>query len=224
MADKCTIPVIDLHNLPNQLPELISACENWGCFRLINHHEILSTKLMLEMKKVVRSLLDLPVEIKRRSSDAIAGSGYMAPSAKNPLYETLALYDMARSGDVERFCQELDATHDQREIIMRYAEAVHELFMRIAKKLAEGLGVKRGDIGFENWPCEFRFNKYNFIPESVGSPGVQLHTDSAFLTILQDDESVGGLEVMDKTGKFITINPWPDTLLVNLGDMATVRL
>ncbi|PWA43750.1 flavanone 3-hydroxylase [Artemisia annua] len=222
MADKCTIPVIDLHNLPNQLPELISACENWGCFRLINHHKILSTKLMLEMKTVVRSLLDLPVEIKRRSSDVIAGSGYMSPSAKNRLYEALGLYDMAKSGDVERFCQELDATRDQREIIMRYAEAVHELCMRLVKKLAEGLGVKREDIGFENWPCEFRFNKYNFIPESVGSPGVQLHTDSAFLTILQDDESVGGLEVLDKTGKFITVNPWPDTLLVNLGDMAMV--
>ncbi|KAM0047654.1 putative oxoglutarate/iron-dependent dioxygenase, isopenicillin N synthase [Helianthus debilis subsp. tardiflorus] len=34
-------------------------------------------------------------------------------------------------------------------------------------------------------------------------------TDSGFLTILQYDEGVGGLEVMD-------------TLLVNLGDMATV--
>ena len=107
---------------------------------------------------------------------------------------------------------------------MRYAEAVHELFMRIVNKLAEGLGVKRGDIGFENWPCEFRFNKYNFIPESVGSLGVQLHTDSGFLTILQDDESVGCLEVIDKTGEFITFNPWPDILLVNLGDMATVLL
>ena len=107
---------------------------------------------------------------------------------------------------------------------MRYAEAVHELFMRIVNKLAEGLGVKRGDIGFENWPCQFRINKYNFIPESVGSLGVQLHTDSGFLTILQDDESVGGLEVIDKTGEFITFNPWPDILLVNLGDMATVLL
>nr|GEV08410.1 2-oxoglutarate-dependent dioxygenase DAO-like [Tanacetum cinerariifolium] len=221
MADKCSIPVIDLQNLPNQLPEVISACENWGCFRLINHHEILSTKLMFDMKTGVRSLLDLPVEIKRRNSNVIAGSGYMAPSVKNPLYEALGLYDMSKSGDVERFCEELDATPHQREIIMRYAEAVDELFIRIARNLAEGLGVKV-DIGFENWPCQFRINKYNFTPESVGSPGVQLHADSGFLTILQDDEGVGGLEVMDKSGKFITVHPWPNTLLVNLGDMATL--
>lgn len=130
MVDKCTIPVFDLHNLPNQLPELISACENWGCFRLINNHEILSTKLMLEMKTVVRSLLDLPAEIKRRSSEAIAGSGYMAPNAKNPLYETLALYDMAESGDVERFFQELDATRDQRLVFV--LGTVMELWIFVA--------------------------------------------------------------------------------------------
>ena len=44
-----------------------------------------------------------------------------------------------------------------------------------------------------------------------------------FLTILQDDESVGGLEVMDNYCDFIPIKPWPGTLFVNLGDMVTVR-
>ncbi|KAI3798699.1 hypothetical protein L1987_33977 [Smallanthus sonchifolius] len=58
--------------------------------------------------------------------------------------------------------------------------------------------------------------------ESVGSPGVQIHTDSGFLTILQDDDGVGGLEVMNMSGEFIPVDPWPDTLIVNLGDMATV--
>ncbi|MFS8007627.1 putative flavanone 3-dioxygenase [Helianthus anomalus] len=51
-----------------------------------------------------------------------------------------------------------------------------------------------------------------------------MHTDSGFLTILQDDEGVGGLEVMNKSGDFVPVDPWPGTLLVNLGDMATVRL
>lgn len=106
---------------------------------------------------------------------------------------------------------------------MRYAGAVHDLFMGIVGKLAEGLGAKSENIGFENWPCQFRINKYHFTPESVGSPGVQIHTDSGFLTILQDDEGVGGLEVMNSSGEFIAVDPWPGTLLVNLGDMATVR-
>ncbi|MFS8010115.1 putative flavanone 3-dioxygenase [Helianthus anomalus] len=64
-------------------------------------------------------------------------------------------------------------------------------------------------------------NKYHFTHES-GVPGINTHTDSGFLTILQDDEAVCGLEVMNKSGDFISIDPWPGTLLVNIGDMATV--
>ncbi|KAI3704463.1 hypothetical protein L1987_74683 [Smallanthus sonchifolius] len=222
MAAQCSIPVIDLLDFPNQSSKLIAASEDWGCFRLINYHDVLPATLMSDMKAVVRSLFDLPVEIKRRNLDVITGSGYMAPTAKNPLYEALGLYDMASRVDVDKFCSQLDVSPHQRETIMKYAEAVHELFVRIGKKLAESLGAKSENIGFENWPCQFRINKYHFTPESVGTSGVQIHTDSGFLTILQDDESVGGLEVMNKSSEFVPVDPWPDTLLVNLGDMATV--
>ncbi|KAK2967151.1 hypothetical protein RJ640_026542 [Escallonia rubra] len=196
------IPVIDLQDFPAQSPELVKACEEWGCFRIVNHGNILPATLMSEMKRVVGSLLDLPPEIKRRNTDVIAGSGYMAPSQINPLYEALGLYDMA----------------SYQATIVRYAQAVHELIMDIGRKLAEGLGL--AGVSFEGWPCQFRINKYNFTPETVGSSGVQIHTDSGFLTILQDDEGVGGLEVMDKSGTFVAVDPWPGTLLLNLGDMA----
>ncbi|CAH1437080.1 unnamed protein product [Lactuca virosa] len=46
--------------------------------------------------------------------------------------------------------------------------------------------------------------------------------DSGFLTIIQDDEGVGGLEVTTNSGEFFAVDPWPGTLFVNLGDMATV--
>ncbi|KAD5960738.1 hypothetical protein E3N88_12210 [Mikania micrantha] len=205
MAAQRNIPVIDLLDFPNQSSKLVAASEEWGCFRLINYHDVLPATLMADMKTVVRSLLDLPAEIKQRNLDVITGSGYMAPSAKNPLYEALGLYDMASPRDVDNFCSQLDASPHQRETIMRYAEGVHELFMSIGKNLAESLGVKSENIGIENWPCQFRINKYNFTPDSVGSPGVQIHTDSGFLTILQDDEEVGGLEVMDHSGEFIPL-------------------
>ncbi|KAA8547627.1 hypothetical protein F0562_004056 [Nyssa sinensis] len=105
-----------------------------------------------------------------------------------------------------------------RETIVRYAQAIHELAMDIGQKLAEGMGLAA--VWFQGWPCQFRINKYNFTPETVGSSGVQIHTDSGFLTILQDDENVGGLEVMDKSGAFVAVEPLPGTLLVNLGDIA----
>ncbi|KAK9053953.1 hypothetical protein SSX86_025028 [Deinandra increscens subsp. villosa] len=225
---QCKIPVIELLDFPNQSSKLMAASEELGCFRLVNFHDVLPATLMSDMKAVVRYLFDLPAEIKRRNVDVITGSGYVTPSGKNPLseknplYEALGVYDMASCRDVDKFCTQLDASPPQRETIMKYAEAVHELFIRIGKKLAKSLGVKMENTGLENWPCQFRINKYHFTPNSVGSLGVQIHTDSGFLTILQDDDEVGGLEVMDSSGEFIHVDPWPDTLLVNLGDMATI--
>lgn len=107
-----------------------------------------------------------------------------------------------------------------RETIEMYAEAIHELAIDLGRMLAKSMGLA-SDL-FKGWPCQFRINKYNFTPETVGSSGVQIHTDSGFLTILQDDENVGGLEVMDKSGAFVSVDPWVGTLLVNLGDVAKV--
>ncbi|KAJ0468769.1 putative gibberellin 2-beta-dioxygenase [Helianthus annuus] len=222
MATECSIPVIDLQDFPNQSSKLIAACEEWGCFRLLNHHEVLPVTLMSEMKAVVKSLFDSPVEIKRRNVDVIPGSGYMAPTTKKQLLEALGVYEMTSLRDLDEFCSQLDVSPHQRETIIRYTEAVHELFVGIGKKFAEGLGAKTENIGIEKWSYLFKMNKYHFTPESVGLPGINTHTDSGFLTILQDDEGIGGLEVMNKSGDFIPVAPWPNTLLVNIGDMANV--
>ncbi|XP_004287697.1 PREDICTED: 2-oxoglutarate-dependent dioxygenase DAO-like [Fragaria vesca subsp. vesca] len=212
------IPVIDLNQFPDseEYKKLREASVEWGCFRLVNHKIPLT--LMSEMKKVVRSLLDLPMEVKKRNTDVIAGSGYMAPSEINPLYEALGLYDLGSSQAIQNFCSQLEASSYQREVIEKYAEATYEQIVDIGHKLAESLGVGSGFM--KEWACQFRINKYNFIPESIGSSGVQIHTDSGFLTILQDDENVGGLEVMDKSGVFVPVDPCPGTLIVNLGDVA----
>lgn len=98
---------------------------------------------------------------------------------------------------------------------------MHALLLDMGRKLAKSMGLET-DIFKDYWPCQFRINKYHFTPQFIGSSGVQIHTDSGFLTILQDDENVGGLEVMNKNGEFVAVDPWPGTLLLNLGDVATV--
>ncbi|KAL0406600.1 UNVERIFIED_CONTAM: 2-oxoglutarate-dependent dioxygenase DAO [Sesamum latifolium] len=214
-----TIPTIDFQDFPSQSQKLIQASVELGCFRLINHS--IPWALMAEMKATVRALFDLPMEIKQKNRDVIAGSGYVAPSNANPLYEALGLYYMGSPEDVHEFCSQLDASPSQRETIAKYSEAVYNLAMDIGRTLCESMGLDM-DL-FKGWTCQFRVNKYNFTPESVGSSGVQIHTDSGFLTILQDDECVGGLEVMDeKSGEFVSVDPLPGSILVNFGDIAKV--
>ncbi|KAM1174127.1 hypothetical protein ACFX13_027374 [Malus domestica] len=213
-----TIPAIDLKKFPEaeEYRKLREASETWGCFRLVNH--MIPPALMSEMKSVARSLLDLPMEIKKQNKDGITGSGYLAPSIVNPFYESLGFYDLGLRQALDSFCSQLNASSYQREVIEKYAQAVCEQIVDIGQKLAESLGLADNDY-LKGWPCQFRINKYTFTPESVGSTGLRSHTDPGFLTILQDDEIVGGLEVMDKSGTFVAVDPCPGTLLVILGDV-----
>ncbi|KAM2639598.1 hypothetical protein FF1_026715 [Malus domestica] len=214
-----TIPAIDLKKFPEaeEYRKLREASETWGCFRLVNH--MIPPALMSEMISVVRSLLDLPMEIKKQNKEVIAGSGYLAPSKVNPIYESLGFHDLGSRQALDSFCSQLNASSYQREVIEKYAQAVCEQIVDIGQKLTESLGLADSDY-LKGWPCQFRINKYTFTSESVGSLGLRSHTDSGFLTILQDDEIVGGLEVMDKSGAFVAVDPCPGTLLVNLGDVA----
>ncbi|KAK4280128.1 hypothetical protein QN277_011794 [Acacia crassicarpa] len=221
----CNIPVIDLQESADKQHEmkkkLREACEEWGCFRVTNHG--VASSLMGEMKKVARTLHDLPLELKMRNTDVTSGSGYMPPSAANPLYEGLGLSDMASSEAIQTFCSHLDASPHQRKVIETYSKEVHKLLMGIAEKMGESLGLEEGvEEYFKGWACQFRINKYSFTPQTVGSSGLQIHTDGAFLTILQDDEHVGGLQVMNKFGSFVDVPPCPGSFFAILGDIAHV--
>lgn len=211
------VPVIDLLSSPAEVgSRVLMACEGVGCFRVVNHG--IPPELLAEMKTAVKSLFDLPDDVKRRNADIIAGSGYVGPTKENPLYEAFGLYDAGRAADVDAFCSLLHASPHHREVIRSYASKLHGLIVDIACKIAESLGL--GGYSFKEWPCQFRINRYNFTQESVGCSGVQIHTDSGFLTVLQEDDSVGGLEVMDKSGSFVAVDPVPGSFLVNLGDVA----
>ncbi|KAL7103882.1 hypothetical protein ACP275_08G208100 [Erythranthe tilingii] len=218
MAKK-SIPIIDMQDFSSVAEKMVKACEEWGCFRLVNHG--VPIELMSEMKTVTRSLMDLPMEIKERNSHPEPGKGYTPPNMASPYFEGLSLYDMASPGAVHDFCSQIDASPHQREILDKYAFALFDLAQIIGSKLMEGLGL--GGELFKEWPCQLKMNKYNYAPETVGLTGAVMHTDPGFLTILQDDEIVNGLEAVDEiTGELVSVDPIPETLVVNVGDVAKV--
>jgi hypothetical protein len=108
------IPTIDLEEVSDKIlnQKIREASERWGCFRVINHGVSLS--LMAEMKKTVIDLFQRPYEVKVRNTDVLLGSGYRAPNEINPYYEALGLYDMASPHAVNTFCDQLEASADQR--------------------------------------------------------------------------------------------------------------
>ncbi|XP_047320785.1 2-oxoglutarate-dependent dioxygenase DAO-like [Impatiens glandulifera] len=216
------IPVVDMNKIkfPGEMEKMMGACMEWGCFRLINHG--IPAPLMREMKAVSRSFLDLPMDVKERNFNPIGRRGYTAPHQVTPVFEALACHDMAAPGALQDFFDQLAASPRQREVMSEYSEAIHDVSNMVARKLAQGLGLKENDI-FSEWPCLLKMNKYNYTREYIGSTGVYLHTDPGFITVLQDDELVGGLEVVHReTGQYVYVDPLPDSLIINLGDLAAI--
>ncbi|KAF8049456.1 hypothetical protein N665_2208s0004 [Sinapis alba] len=214
------IPTIDLKEIRDEKlnQQIREASERWGCFKVINHG--VSSSLLSEMKKTVTDLHELPHEVKVRNTDVILASGYKPRSDLNPLYESFGVFDVASPQAINTFCDKLEASAEQREIMVKYGKAMDGLAKDLTRMLAKSYELADPDI-CKDWPSQFRISKYHFNPETVGKNGLITHTDPGFLTIVQGDDNVGGLEAMDhSSGIYFPINTSPNTLTVNLGDMA----
>lgn len=50
---KDSVPLINMKDSSNLAEKIVKACEEWGCFKLVNHG--VDTELMAEMKAVTRA-------------------------------------------------------------------------------------------------------------------------------------------------------------------------
>lgn len=115
------IPTIDLEEVNDHIlnQNIRKASEKWGFFMVINHG--VSFSLMAEMKKTVRDLHERPHEMKLRNIDVLLGGGYKPQSELNPFYESFGLFDMASPQAVNNFCDQLDASADQRFLLFTFS-------------------------------------------------------------------------------------------------------
>ena len=92
----------------------------------------------------------------------------------------------------------------------------------MAEILAENLGVS-STFFQENCPEEtsyLRMNRYPPCPFSSEVFGLVPHTDSSFLTVVNQDQ-IGGLQLW-KNGRWINVKPNPEALVINIGDLFQV--
>jgi len=108
--------VVDLLNFPAENTKLLTACEELGCFRVVNHD--IPIALQSEMKAAVKSLFDLPDDVKRQNKDVIFGSGYRGRTPLNPLFEAFGVYNAASLDNVDAFCSQLNASPHHRLLLI----------------------------------------------------------------------------------------------------------
>ncbi|GAV83244.1 2OG-FeII_Oxy domain-containing protein/DIOX_N domain-containing protein [Cephalotus follicularis] len=221
-----TIPTIDFSMLtsgtPDQRSKVIQdigyACREWGFFMVINHG--VPETLREAMIRGGESFFNLPEEEKRE-------------------YEGKKLFDPIRFGT--SFNVSLDKTlfwrdylkihvhpsfaaphkpHGFSKSVQEYCKRTREVANELLKGISKSLGLEESYINkrmdMESGSQLLVVNLYPPCPQPDVVMGLPPHSDHGLLTILMQNE-LGGLQV-NHNGKWVPINPLPNSFLVNTGD------
>lgn len=109
--------------------------------------------------------------------------------------------------------------------MVNYSKNTKFLYLMLTEAILESLGLvettkneKENDglREFENGSQLIVLNCYPKCPEPDLTLGMHPHSDYGFLTLLLQDE-VEGLQIQHE-GRWITVEPLPDSFVVNVGD------
>ncbi|KAL7088754.1 hypothetical protein ACP275_13G146400 [Erythranthe tilingii] len=230
VVEECELPLIDLKELDLGDPDKKAACKKliaeasgeWGFFQVINHG--IPSQVLEIMRAEQVKLFKKPFEEKKTYKDLNFSPGsyrWGTPSATNVNQLSwseafhVPLSDVLASGP-NIHNNTLSSTMEQ------FAGKVSELAKKLAGILAEEMGRKTGFFEEACLPssCYIRLNRYPVCPVVIEHPqmlGIMPHTDSDFITVLQQD-GIGGLQLV-KDGNWIAVKPNPHALIINIGDL-----
>jgi gibberellin 2beta-dioxygenase len=109
-------------------------------------------------------------------------------------------------------------------VIDKLATDMSNLANKIARALSEYLGKPSTRYTIKRCSKStsfFRLNHYPNCPFPEEIFGMVPHTDSDFLTIVHSDK-VGNLQLKIKDSKWVSVQPKPGALIVNIGDLFQV--
>ncbi|PWA76605.1 protein SRG1 [Artemisia annua] len=230
-----SVPVIDLQCLfananessvySSELNKLHTASKEWGFFQVINHG--ISESLLDDFKKEVLNFFDLPMEEKQKlwqQEDNHEGFGQLFVVSEEQkldwsdmFYITTLPHDLRKSQLFQKLPLNL------RQKLEAYSAEIKKLAMAILGQMAKALGMDDTEITelFQDGVQSMRMNYYPPCPEPEMAVGFSPHSDADALTILYQLNTTEGLQIR-KDGKWVTIKPLPNALVVNIGDIMEI--
>lgn len=108
---------------------------------------------------------------------------------------------------------------------MEYSKQAYVLGDLLLGLLSEGLGLRTGHLKDMECLKERRLHchYYPACPEPELSIGTIKHTDAGFLTILLQNQTISGLQLL-YDGQWIDIHPIQGGLVIVIGDLLQVRI
>ncbi|KAM4094401.1 hypothetical protein ACB094_06G192600 [Castanea mollissima] len=226
------LPIIDFAKLQGSnrsqaINSIRNASEKFGFFQLVNHD--IPKDVIESIIDVSKRFFELPFEER---------SKYMSTDMRSPVrYGTSSNQNkddiFCWRDFLKLSCQPLSdvlplwpsSPVDLRQAVLNYSKNTKYLYLMLTEAILESLGLM--DItNNENENDEFRefkdgsqlivVNCYPACPEPDLTLGLPPHSDYGLLTLLLQDE-VQGLQIQYE-GKWATVEPLPDSLVVNIGD------
>jgi isopenicillin N synthase-like dioxygenase len=240
-------PVISLRGLVDDAPsalervarDLRDPCRDWGVFSIVDHG--IPDAVIERFDSAMRRFFSLSIEDKSavlRSRDNARGYYDRELTKNRPDWKEVFDYGG------ERAARTADAAHSDgtnqwpaaapeiREPLLDYYDANEKLCLALLRAMCLGLELRPDalDAAFERHTSFVRLNHYPRCPEPArgdaplfpehGGFGVHHHTDAGALTTVYQDD-VAGLQA-EHEGEFVTLEPVPGALYVNLGDLLQV--
>ncbi|XP_006658196.2 gibberellin 2-beta-dioxygenase 5-like [Oryza brachyantha] len=229
-GNECDLPVIDLAllNGDGESAErcregIVRAASEWGFFQVTNHgvpqpllRELHAAQVAVFRRpfqqKVNKRLLDFSPESYRWGTPTARCLEQLSWSEAYHIPMTPAPSGNDKLQHGSSSC---------RAVIEDVSTAMYKLAQKLATILARGMGLGVG-VGGETMreeTCFLRLNRYPPCAMDSGAAfGLCPHTDSDFLTILHQQDTIGGLQLL-MGGRWVAVKPDPSALIVNVGDL-----
>ena len=238
MTNLTHIPVIDIGRLDNDafvLRQIHQACRDWGFFQIVGHG--VPRELIEATHAGMHAFFALPQAEKRSIERTATNSwGYYDRELTKNTPDWKQVFDVGpdeTDGPLAgQKAQWPKAQPNFRPVIEAFSGACEVLSFRMLDAIARCLQTPAAQLRSAFAPRHSSFLRLNYYPlcaepaspdSATGAPGnfgINHHTDSGAVTILLQDAQPG-LQVF-RRGTWTTVEPNPDALVVNIGDVVQV--
>jgi isopenicillin N synthase-like dioxygenase len=202
--------------------DIDAACRESGMFQLAGHG--IDTRLIAALRRQMRAMFAQAPKAKRAISRTAENPwGYYDRELTRYTRDWKEVYDYGPADGeaiAPQWPSELPAF---KPVIQAYYDACDALAMRLVRIMARNLGMPPDSLDAHFRPQHTSFLRLNYYPRCLSNfenhLGVNPHTDAGAITLLLQDEP--GLQVFHR-GEWQLVEPNPDLLVVNLGDIAQV--